>query len=66
MIEIKDEANKILLEFYSTLVVEEDLFDAVIILELAKKMAKVHVNLLKRSSNNKDYYDELIKEIEII
>ena len=66
MIDIKDEANKILLEYYSMLVVEEDLFDAIIILELAKKMAKVHINLLKRNSDNKDYYNDLIKEIEII
>jgi hypothetical protein len=43
----KDKANNIFLEFYSHLVVIEELYEAVVIVELAVKMAIVHVNLVK-------------------
>ena len=43
----KDKANNIFLEFYSHLVVIEELYEAVVIVELAIKMAIVHVNLVK-------------------
>jgi hypothetical protein len=43
----KDKANNIFLEFYSHLVVIDELYEAVVIVELAVKMAIVHVNLVK-------------------
>jgi hypothetical protein len=43
----KDKANNIFLEFYSHLVVIEELYEAVVIVDLAIKMAIVHVNLVK-------------------
>lgn len=59
----KDIANNIFLEFYSWLIVIDELFEAVVIRDLAKKMAIVHVNLVK------DYYDnyaEIIQHIKDI
>jgi hypothetical protein len=43
----KDKANNIFLEFYSHLVVIDELYEAVVIVDLAVKMAIVHVNLVK-------------------
>ena len=43
----KDKANNIFLEFYSHLVIIDELYEAVVIVELAVKMAIVHVNLVK-------------------
>jgi hypothetical protein len=43
----KDKANNIFLEFYSHLVVIEELYEAVVIVDLAIKMAIIHVNLVK-------------------
>jgi hypothetical protein len=43
----KDKANNIFLEFYSHLVVIDELYEAVVIVDLAIKMAIVHVNLVK-------------------
>jgi len=43
----KDKANNIFLEFYSHLVVIEELYEAVVIVDLAIEMAIVHVNLVK-------------------
>jgi hypothetical protein len=43
----KDKANNIFLEFYSHLVVIDELYEAVVIVELAVKMAIVHLNLVK-------------------
>ena len=55
----KDKANNIFLEFYSHLVVIEELYEAVVIVELAVKMAIVHVNLVK----DEDYL-EVIKHLK--
>jgi len=55
----KDKANNIFLEFYSHLVVIDELYEAVVIVELAVKMAIVHVNLVK----DKDYL-EVIKYLK--
>jgi len=57
----KDKANNIFLEFYSHLVVIDELYEAVVIVELAVKMAIVHVNLVK----DKDYL-EVIKHLKEI
>jgi hypothetical protein len=57
----KDKANNIFLEFYSHLVVIEELYEAVVIVELAVKMAIVHVNLVK----DEDYL-EVIKHLKEI
>lgn len=43
----KDKANNIFLEFYSHLVLMDELYEAVVIVDLAVKMAIVHVNLVK-------------------
>jgi hypothetical protein len=43
----KDKANNIFLEFYSHLVLMDELYEAVVIVDLAIKMAIVHVNLVK-------------------
>jgi hypothetical protein len=43
----KDKANNIFLEFYSHLVIIDELYEAVVIVELAVKMAIVHVNIVK-------------------
>jgi hypothetical protein len=43
----KDKANNIFLEFYSHLVLMDELYEAVNIVDLAVKMAIVHVNLVK-------------------
>jgi hypothetical protein len=57
----KDKANNIFLEFYSHLVVIDELYEAVVIVELAIKMAIVHVNLVK----DEDYL-EVIKHLKEI
>jgi len=57
----KDKANNIFLEFYSHLVVIEELYEAVVIVDLAIKMAIVHVNLVK----DEDYL-EVIKHLKEI
>jgi len=57
----KDKANNIFLEFYSHLVVIDELYEAVVIVELAVKMAIVHVNLVK----DEDYL-EVIKYLKEI
>lgn len=57
----KDKANNIFLEFYSHLVVIDELYEAVVIVELAVKMAIVHVNLVKDSD-----YLEVIKHLKEI
>jgi hypothetical protein len=62
----KDVANYVFLEFYSVLICDEDLFEAVRIVELAKKMALVHINMIKRNKEDKEYYSEIIKEINLI
>ena len=55
----KDKANNIFLEFYSHLVVIDELYEAVVIVELAIKMAIVHVNIVK----DEDYL-EVIKHLK--
>jgi hypothetical protein len=55
----KDKANNIFLEFYSHLVVIDELYEAVVIVDLAIKMAIVHVNLVK----DEDYL-EVIKHLK--
>lgn len=55
----KDKANNIFLEFYSHLVVIDELYEAVVIVDLAIKMAIVHVNLVKDSD-----YLEVIKHLK--
>ncbi len=62
----KDVANYVFLEFYSVLICDEDLFEAVRIVELAKKMAIVHINMIKRNKEDKEYYSQIIKEINLI
>jgi len=57
----KDKANNIFLEFYSHLVVIDELYEAVVIVELAIKMAIVHVNIVK----DEDYL-EVIKHLKEI
>jgi hypothetical protein len=57
----KDKANNIFLDFYSHLVVIDELYEAVVIVELAVKMAIVHVNLVK----DEDYL-EVIKHLKEI
>ena len=57
----KDKANNIFLEFYTHLVVMDELFEVVVIKELAIKMAIVHVNLEK----DNDYRD-IIKHLRAI
>jgi hypothetical protein len=57
----KDKANNIFLEFYSHLVVIDELYEAVVIVELAVKMAIVHINLVK----DEDYL-EVIKHLKEI
>ena len=57
----RDKANNIFLEFYSHLVVIDELYEAVVIVELAVKMAIVHVNLVK----DEDYL-EVIKHLKEI
>jgi hypothetical protein len=57
----KDKANNIFLEFYSHLVVIDELYEAVVIVELAVKMAIIHVNLVK----DEDYL-EVIKHLKEI
>ena len=57
----KDKANNIFLEFYTHLVVMDELFEVVVIKELAIKMAIVHVNIVKDS----DYLD-IIKHLRAI
>ena len=55
----KDKANNIFLEFYSHLVIIDELYEAVVIVELAIKMAIVHVNIVK----DEDYL-EVIKHLK--
>lgn len=43
----EDKANNIFLEFYSKLVVIDELYEAVVIKDLAKDMAILHVRLTK-------------------
>jgi hypothetical protein len=57
----KDKANNIFLEFYSHLIVIDELYEAVVIVELAIKMAIVHVNIVK----DEDYL-EVIKHLKEI
>ena len=54
-------ANNIFLEFYTHLVVMDELFEVVVIKELAIKMAIVHVNIVK----DNDYLD-IIKHLRAI
>jgi len=62
----KDIANYVFLEFYSVLVCDEELFELVHIVELAKKMALIHINIIKRNKEDKEFYSEIIKEINLI
>jgi len=62
----KDIANYVFLEFYSVLVCDEELFELVHIVELAKKMALIHINIIKRNKEDKQFYSEIIKEINLI
>jgi hypothetical protein len=57
----KDKANNIFLEFYSHLVVIDELYEVVVIVELAVKMAIVHINIVK----DEDYL-EVIKHLKEI
>jgi len=57
----EDIANNIFLEFYTHLVVMDELFEVVVIKELAIKMAIVHVNIVK----DNDYLD-IIKHLRAI
>ena len=57
----KDKANNIFLEFYTHLVVMDELFEVVVIKELAIKMAIVHVHIVK----DDDYLD-IIKHLRAI
>lgn len=57
----EDKANNIFLEFYTHLVVMDELFEVVVIKELAIKMAIVHVNIVK--DNN---YLDIIKHLKEI
>jgi hypothetical protein len=57
----KDKANNIFLEFYSHLILIDELHEAVVIVELAVKIAIVHVNLVK----DEDYL-EVIKHLKEI
>ena len=57
----KDKANNIFLEFYTHLVVMDELFEVVVIKELAIKMAIVHVNIVKD-----DDYRDIIKHLRAI
>lgn len=57
----EDKANNIFLEFYTHLVVMDELFEVVVIKELAIKMAIVHVNIVK----DNDYLD-IIKHLRAI
>ena len=57
----KDKANNIFLEFYTHLVVMDELFEVIVIKELAIKMAIVHVNLVKDSN-----YLDIIKHLRAI
>ena len=57
----EDIANNIFLEFYTHLIVIDELFEVVVIKELAIKMAIVHVHIVKDS----DYLD-IIKHLRAI
>jgi|GEM_PF-5072038 len=57
----EDKANNIFLEFYTHLIVMDELFEVVVIKELAIKMAIVHVNLVKDSN-----YLDIIKHLKEI
>ena len=57
----EDKANNIFLEFYTHLIVMDELFEVVVIKELAIKMAIVHVNIVK----DNDYLD-IIKHLRAI
>lgn len=58
----EDKANNIFLEFYSKLVVIDELYEAVVIKDLAKDMAILHVRLTK-DDNAKEIIHH-IKEIK--
>ena len=57
----KDKANNIFLEFYTHLVVMDELFEVVVIKELAIKMGIVHVHIVKD-----DDYRDIIKHLRAI
>ena len=58
---IEDKANNIFLEFYSILVLMDELYDVIRIKDLAVKMAIVHVNLVKDND-----YVKIIKHLKKI
>ena len=58
---IEDKANNIFLEFYSILVLMDELYDVIRIKDLAVKMAIVHVNLVKDND-----YIKIIKHLKKI
>ena len=57
----EDKANNIFLEFYSILVLMDELYDVIRIKDLAVKMAIVHVNLVKDND-----YIKIIKHLKKI
>lgn len=57
----EDIANNIFLEFYTHLIVMDELFEVVLIKDLAVKMAIVHVNIVKD-----DNYLDIIKHLRAI
>lgn len=63
----KEAANIIFLEFYSTLVCNEELLETLIVSALAKQMAILHININKRMlKENIEFYNQVIREIELI
>jgi hypothetical protein len=56
---IEDKANNIFLQFYSVLILMDELYDVIRISDLAIKMAIVHVNLVKD-----DDYIKIIKQLK--
>ena len=58
---IEDKANNIFLQFYSSLVLMDELHEVIRIKNLAVKMAIVHVNLVKD-----DDYCNIIKHLKKI
>jgi hypothetical protein len=56
---IEDKANNIFLEFYSVLILMDELYDVIRISDLAIKIAIVHVNLVKD-----DDYIKIIKQLK--
>lgn len=63
----KETASVIFLEFYSTLVCNEELLETLIVSALAKQMAILHININKRMlKENIEFYNQVIREIELI